>query len=51
MVSGSVYLWTAGLLVLASPLVFRLRKTRKTQGLNDPDSTPTTTHTVVILGA
>lgn len=47
MISGPVDPWTAGLLVLASLLIFRLRKLRKTQRLTGPDSTPRTTPTVV----
>ena len=49
----SSYYWITGLLVLASPLLFRLlSSSKKPQGLTDTDTTsPTTTHTVVILGA
>ena len=49
----SSYYWIPGLLVLASPLLFRLLSpSKKIQGLTDTDTTlPTITHTVVILGA
>ena len=49
----SSYYWIPGLLVLASPLLFRLlSSSKKPQGLTDTDTTsPTITHTVVILGA
>ncbi|KAE9362588.1 FAD/NAD(P)-binding domain-containing protein [Stipitochalara longipes BDJ] len=55
----SSYYWIPGLLVLASPLLFRLlssSKKKKTQGLTGTDTettSPTTTkkHTVVVLGA
>lgn len=47
------YYWIPGLLVLASPLLFRLlSSSKKTQGLTATDTTlPTITHTIVILGA
>ena len=53
MFSESSYYWIPGLLVLASPLLFRLlSSSKKPQGLTDTDTTsPTITHTVVILGA
>ena len=53
MFSESSYYWIPGLLVLASPLLFRLlSSSKKPQGLTDTDTTsPTKTHTVVILGA
>lgn len=53
MFQESSYYWASGLLVLASPIVFRLLlSSKKPQGLTDTDATlPTTTHTIVILGA
>lgn len=47
------YYWIPGLLVLASPLLFRLLSpSKKPRRLTDADTTsPTRTHTVVILGA
>ena len=49
----SSYYWIPGLLVLVSPLLFRLlSSSKKPQGLTDTDTmSPTITHTVVILGA
>lgn len=53
MFQESSYYWASGLLVLASPILFRLLSSSKTpQRLTDTDATlPTTTHTIVILGA
>lgn len=50
---SSSYYWISGLLVLASPVLFRLLSSReKPQGIIDADATlPTSTHTIVILGA
>lgn len=52
-VSSSYYYWASGLVVLASPLLFRLLSSGKPpSALTSTDTTfPTTTHTVVILGA
>lgn len=53
MFQESSYCWISGLLVLASPVLFRLLSSRKKpQGLVDSDATlPVSTHTIVILGA
>lgn len=53
MFQESSYYWISGLLVLASPILFRLlTPSKKPQPLTDTDATlPTTTHTIVILGA
>lgn len=53
MFQESSYYWISGLLVLASPILFRLLSSRKKpQRLIDADATlPNSTHTIVILGA
>lgn len=53
MFQESYYYWISGLLVLASPVLFRLLSSReKPQRIIDADATlPTSTHTIVILGA
>lgn len=53
MFQESSYYWISGLLVLASPVLFRLLSSReRPQGLIDANATlPTSTHTIVILGA
>lgn len=50
---SSSYYWISGLLVLASPVLFRLLSSReKPQGIIDANATlPSSTHTIVILGA
>lgn len=53
MFKDTSYYWMSGLLVLGSPLLFRLLSSKKKpQRLPDTDTAlPTTTHTIVILGA